>query len=47
MTDDENDSTQLEFTYNDTTDVITFNLPMFYAEDSTAVTITLNFERSI
>ena len=47
VTDDENDSTQLEFTYNDTTDVITFNLPMFYAEDSTAVTITLNFERSI
>ena len=38
---------QLEFTYDDATDVITFNLPMFYAEDSTAVTLTLNFARSI
>ena len=36
---------QLEFTYDDATDVITFNLDMFYAEDGTPVTLTLNFER--
>lgn len=44
--DDENSPVQLQFTYNDTTDVITFNLPMYYAEDSTAVTLTLNFSRN-
>jgi hypothetical protein len=37
---------QLEFTYDDATDVITFNLDMFYAEDGTPVTLTLNFERA-
>ena len=36
---------QLQFTYNDTTDVITFVLPMAYADDGTPVNITLNFER--
>ena len=36
----------LQFTYDDATDVITFNLPMYYAEDSTAVTLTLNFSRN-
>ena len=37
---------QLEFTYDDATDIITFVLPMFYADDSTAVTLTLNFARN-
>ncbi len=37
---------QLEFTYDDATDVITFNLDMFYAEDGTPVTLTLNFARN-
>ena len=37
---------QLEFTYDDATDVITFNLPMFYPEDGTPVTLTLNFARN-
>ena len=37
---------QLEFTYDDATDVITFNLDMFYAEDGTPITLTLNFERA-
>ena len=36
----------LEFTYDDATDVITFNLPMFYPEDGTPVTLTLNFARN-
>lgn len=36
----------LEFTYDDATDVITFNLPMFTPEDGTPVTITLNFARN-
>ena len=36
----------LEFTYNDATDVITFNLPMFFAEDNTPLTLTLNFARN-
>ena len=36
----------LEFTYDDATDVITFNLDMFYAEDGTPLTLTLNFERA-
>ena len=36
---------QLQFTYNDTDDDITFVLPMFYADDSTAVNITLVFQR--
>ena len=37
---------QLEFTYDDATDVITFNLDMFYAEDGTPLTLTLNFARN-
>ncbi len=37
---------QLEFTYDDATDVITFNLDMFYAEDGTPITLTLNFSRN-
>lgn len=37
---------QLQFTYDDATDVITFNLDMFYAEDGTPVTLTLNFARN-
>ena len=37
---------QLEFTYDDATDVITFNLPLFYAEDNTPLTLTLNFHRN-
>lgn len=36
----------LEFTYDDATDVITFNLPLFYADDNTPLTLTLNFERN-
>ncbi len=37
---------QLQFTYNDSTDAITFVLPMFYAEDETPVDITLVFTRN-
>ena len=36
----------LEFTYNNATDVITFNLDLFFAEDGTPVTLTLNFARN-
>ena len=36
----------LQFTYDDATDVITFNLDMFFAEDGTPITLTLNFERA-
>ena len=36
----------LQFTYDDATDVITFNLDMFFAEDGTPLTLTLNFERA-
>ena len=36
----------LQFTYDDATDVITFNLPMFHPEDGTPVTLTLNFARN-
>ncbi len=36
----------LQFTYDDATDVITFNLPLFYADDSTPLTLTLNFHRN-
>ncbi len=47
VADDENDNPgQLQFTYDDATDVITFVLNMFYAEDETPVTITLNFARN-
>ena len=31
---------------DDATDVITFNLTLFYAEDETPVTLTLNFARN-
>ena len=37
---------QLEFTYDDNTDIITFNLDMFYAESGTPLTLTLNFSRN-
>ena len=47
VADDENDDPgQLQFTYDDATDVITFVLNMFYAEDETPVTLTLNFVRN-
>ena len=47
VADDENDNPgQLEFTYDDATDVITFNLNLFYAEDETPVTLTLNCSRN-
>lgn len=47
VADDENDNPgQLQFTYDDATDVITFNLNMFYADDNTPVTLTLNFSRN-
>ena len=47
VADDENDNPgQLQFTYNDATDIITFNLAMFYPEDQTPVTLTLNFARN-
>lgn len=36
----------LEFTYNDATDIITFNLDLFFAEDGTPLTLTLNFARN-
>ncbi|MCR5444601.1 MAG: hypothetical protein K6E96_02815 [Bacteroidales bacterium] len=36
----------LEFTYDDATDIITFNLNMFYAFDGTPATLTLNFARN-
>ena len=37
---------QLEFTYDDATDVITFNLNLTNTEDETPVTLTLNFARN-
>ncbi len=43
---DDDVPSQLQFTYNDTTDVITFVLNLFYAEDETPVTLTLNFARN-
>ena len=47
VADDENDNPgQLPFTYDDATDVITFVLNLFYAEDETPVTLTLNFARN-
>ena len=47
VADDEDDNPgQLQFTYDDATDVITFVLNMFYPEDGTPVTLTLNFERA-
>lgn len=37
---------QLQFTYDDATDVITFVLPMFFAdENETPISLTLNFHR--
>ena len=36
----------LEFTYDDATDVITFNLNLTNTEDETPVTLTLNFARN-
>lgn len=47
VADDENDNPgQLQFTYNDATDIITFVLNLFYADDETPVTLTLNFARN-
>lgn len=37
---------QLQFTYNDATDVITFNLNMFFSGDGSSSTLTLNFARN-
>ena len=42
----EETAAELQFTYDDATDVITFNLPMFRPEDGTPVTLTLNFARN-
>ena len=36
----------LQFTYDDATDVITFNLPLFYVDDNTPLTLTLKFHRN-
>ena len=36
----------LQFTYDDATDVITFNLPLFYADDNTPLPLSLNFHRN-
>lgn len=36
----------LQFTYDDATDVITFNLNLLFAEDGTPLTLTLNFSRN-
>lgn len=36
----------LQFVYNDSTDVITFDLNLFYPEDNTPVVLTLNFARN-
>ena len=44
--DEEENPGQLQFTYDDATDVITFVLNLFYAEDETPVTLTLNFARN-
>lgn len=44
--DEEENPGQLQFTYDDATDVITFVLNLFYAEDETPVTLTLNFVRN-
>ncbi|MGX8713871.1 MAG: hypothetical protein ACSW8I_09390 [bacterium] len=48
VADDEDDEepAQLQFTYDDATDVITFNLNMFFAEDGTPITLTLDFARN-
>ncbi len=43
---DEDAPAHLQFTYDDATDVITFNLNLFYADDETPVTLTLNFSRN-
>ncbi len=44
--DDDDDANELQFTYDDATDVITFNLNLFFAEDGTTITLTLNFARN-
>ena len=43
---DEDAPAHLQFTYDDTTDVITFNLSLFYVDDETPLTLTLNFSRN-
>lgn len=44
---DGNDTTaQLVFTYDDDTDVITFELPMAFADNGPEFTLTLNFARN-
>ena len=37
---------QLEFTYDDAADIITFNLNMFFSGDGSSSTLTLNFARN-
>ena len=37
---------KLQFTYNDATDIITFNLDMFFNGDGSSSTLTLNFARN-
>lgn len=44
--DEDEEPTQLQFTYDDATDVITFNLDLFFAEDNTPAPLTLNFARN-
>lgn len=46
VADGEEDPGQLQFTYDDATDVITIVLTMFYVDDNTPVTLTLNFARN-
>lgn len=37
---------QLQFTYDDAADIITFNLDMFFSGDESSSTLTLNFARN-
>ena len=46
VADDEEAPAQLQFTYDDATDAITFVLPMVFAEDGTPVNLTLVFQRN-
>lgn len=46
VAEEEENPGQLEFTYNDATDVITFVLNLFYANDEPPVTLTINFARN-
>ena len=46
VADDEEAPAQLQFTYDDATDAITFVLPMVFAEDGTPANLTLVFQRN-